>query len=147
MAEKRKLLAEIEKVFRKVEEGVDLFEEIMSKMGEASSDNQRDKLQDDLKKEIKKLQRLRDQIKGWQNSNEIKDKESLIKFRKLIEQVRCTRASARHACILQRMEQFKDIERENKTKPHSKQGLLIEDKIDPKTREKAEALEYLSVSG
>ncbi len=88
MAEKRKLLAEIEKVFRKVEEGVDLFEEIMSKMGEASSDNQRDKLQDDLKKEIKKLQRLRDQIKGWQNSNEIKDKESLIKFRKLIEQVR-----------------------------------------------------------
>jgi CCR4-NOT transcription complex subunit 3 len=48
---------------------------------------------------------------------------------------------------LQRMEQFKDIERENKTKPHSKQGLLIEDKIDPKTREKAEALEYLSVSG
>ena len=72
MAEKRKLLAEIEKVFRKVDEGVELFDEIMKKMAEASSDNQRDKLQDDLKKEIKKLQRLRDQIKGWQNSNEIK---------------------------------------------------------------------------
>lgn len=28
--------------------------------------------QDDLKKEIKKLQRLRDQIKGWQNSSDIK---------------------------------------------------------------------------
>lgn len=88
MAEKRKLLAEIEKVFRKVDEGVELFEEIMVKMGEASSDNQRDKLQDDLKKEIKKLQRLRDNIKGWQNSNEIKDKENLNKYRKIIEQVR-----------------------------------------------------------
>ena len=44
----------------------------MSKMNEANSDNQRDKLQDDLKKEIKKLQRLREQVKGWQNSSDIK---------------------------------------------------------------------------
>lgn len=44
----------------------------MAKMSEANSDNQREKFQDDLKKEIKKLQRLRDQIKGWQNSSEIK---------------------------------------------------------------------------
>lgn len=44
----------------------------MAKMAEANSDNQREKFQDDLKKEIKKLQRLRDQIKGWQNSSEIK---------------------------------------------------------------------------
>jgi len=64
MAEKRKLLAEMDKVFRKVDEGVELFLDIQTKMGEANSDNQRDKLQDDLKKEIKKLQRLRDQIKG-----------------------------------------------------------------------------------
>lgn len=44
----------------------------MAKMSEANSDNQREKFQDDLKKEIKKLQRLRDQIKGWQNSTDIK---------------------------------------------------------------------------
>jgi len=44
------------------------------------------------------------------------------------------------------MEQFKDIERENKTKPHSKQGLLIEDKLDPKLKEKNDALEWISVS-
>ena len=41
-----------------------MFIDIQTKMAEANSDNQRDKLQDDLKKEIKKLQRLRDQIKG-----------------------------------------------------------------------------------
>lgn len=55
-----------------IDEGVEIFQEIMDKMAEANSDNQREKFQDDLKKEIKKLQRLRDQIKGWQNSSEIK---------------------------------------------------------------------------
>lgn len=41
-------------------------------MYEANSENQRDKFQDDLKREIKKLQRLRDLIKGWQFSSDIK---------------------------------------------------------------------------
>lgn len=43
------------------------------------------------------------------------------------------------------MEQFKDIERENKTKPHSKQGLIAEDKMDPREKEKMEAIEWLNV--
>jgi CCR4-NOT transcription complex subunit 3 len=60
------------KHFFKIEEGFEIFDDIMAKMAEANSDNQREKFQDDLKKEIKKLQRLRDQIKGWQNSSEIK---------------------------------------------------------------------------
>ncbi|CAB3402619.1 unnamed protein product [Caenorhabditis bovis] len=128
MAEKRKLLAEIEKCYKKIDEGVELFEEIMNKMQEANSDNQRDKYQDDLKKEIKKLQRLRDQVKNWQNSSEIKDKEKLISYRKLIEQ---------------RMEQFKDVERENKTKPHSKLGLSAEEKLDPKEKEKADTVDWI----
>ncbi|KAL6728420.1 hypothetical protein Aduo_010195 [Ancylostoma duodenale] len=128
MAEKRKLLAEIDKCFKKIDEGVDLFEETMKKMQEANSDNQREKYQDDLKKEIKKLQRLRDQVKGWQNCSEIKDKDKLTHYRKIIEQ---------------RMEQFKDIERENKTKPHSKQGLSAEEKLDPREKEKVETIEWL----
>ncbi|EPB79636.1 Not1 domain, CCR4-Not complex component [Ancylostoma ceylanicum] len=100
----------------------------MKKMQEANSDNQREKYQDDLKKEIKKLQRLRDQVKGWQNCSEIKDKDKLTHYRKIIEQ---------------RMEQFKDIERENKTKPHSKQGLSAEEKLDPREKEKVETIEWL----
>lgn len=129
MAEKRKLLNEIDKCYKKIEEGFEIFDDIMAKMAEANSENQREKFQDDLKKEIKKLQRLRDQIKGWQNSSEIKDKDSLSKFRKLIEQ---------------RMEIFKDVERENKTKPHSKQGLSAEDKLDPKEKEKCDTIEWLN---
>ncbi|VDD90697.1 unnamed protein product [Enterobius vermicularis] len=128
MAEKRKLLNEIDKCFKKVEEGVELFEEIRFKMQEANSENQREKFQEDLKKEIKKLQRLRDQIKGWQNSSDIKDKDKLTSYRKVIEQ---------------RMEQFKDVERENKTKPHSKQGLSAEEKLDPREKEKADTVEWL----
>lgn len=128
MAEKRRLLAEIDKCFKKIDEGVELFEDTMGKMHEANSDNQRDKYQDDLKKEIKKLQRLRDQVKGWQNCSDIKDKEKLNHYRKVIEQ---------------RMEQFKDIERENKTKPHSKQGLCAEEKLDPREKEKSETIEWL----
>ncbi|GMT19027.1 hypothetical protein PFISCL1PPCAC_10324 [Pristionchus fissidentatus] len=129
MAEKRKLLAEIEKCFKKIDEGVELFEETMGKMSESNSDNQREKLQDDLKKEIKKLQRLRDQVKNWQSSSEIKDKEKLTAYRKLIES---------------KMEQFKDVERDHKTKPHSKQGLCAEEKLDPRERARAECVEWLN---
>ena len=37
--------------------------------------NQKEKFEADLKKEIKKLQRYRDQIKTWIQSSEIKDKK------------------------------------------------------------------------
>jgi CCR4-NOT transcription complex subunit 3 len=37
----------------------------------------------DLKKEIKKLQRHRDQIKNWIASNDVKEKKNLIDARKV----------------------------------------------------------------
>jgi hypothetical protein len=40
--------------------------------------NQKEKFEADLKKEIKKLQRYRDQIKTWIQSSEIKDKKVRI---------------------------------------------------------------------
>jgi len=49
--------------------------------------SQKDKLEDSLKKEIKKLQRSRDKIKGWASQNDIKDKKPLLDQRKLIESV------------------------------------------------------------
>lgn len=47
--------------------------------------------------------------------------------------------------IEKHMETFKDVERENKTKPHSKQGLSAEEKMDPREKEKFETLEWLNV--
>jgi len=80
-----------------------------------------EKYEADLKKEIKKLQRLRDQIKSWIASAEIKDKTSLLDNRRLIEQ---------------QMERFKVVERETKTKAYSKEGLGAAQKLDPAQREK-----------
>jgi CCR4-NOT transcription complex subunit 3 len=59
----------------------------MKKLHSSNSQLQREKIEADLKKEIKKLQRLRDQVKTWQSMSEIKDKESLEAARKKIEQV------------------------------------------------------------
>lgn len=42
--------------------------------------NQKEKFEADLKKEIKKLQRYRDQIKTWIQSSEIKDKKVRLRL-------------------------------------------------------------------
>lgn len=49
----------------------------------ASTQSQKEKYEGELKKEIKKLQRLRDQIKTWTASNEVKSKGPLIDARKV----------------------------------------------------------------
>ena len=80
-------IAEIDRCLKKVAEGVDKFDETWNKVHHASNSNQKEKYEEDLKKEIKKLQRLRDQIKTWIASGEIKDKSVLVEKRKLIEAV------------------------------------------------------------
>ena len=77
------LLAEVEKVLKKVEEGVEVFDEIWDKVYAATQQSLKEKYESDLKKEIKKLQRLRDQIKTWQGSNDIKDKTNLNDAKKV----------------------------------------------------------------
>ncbi|KAH6561609.1 hypothetical protein BASA60_011439 [Batrachochytrium salamandrivorans] len=103
----RKLQAEIERTLKKVAEGVEIFEGIFEKISTASNQAQKEKFEGDLKKEIKKLQRYRDQIKSWASSHEIKDKRALLENRKLIEQ---------------QMEKFKAMEKELKTKAYSQAG-------------------------
>lgn len=79
--------AEIDRTLKKVSEGVELFESIYEKMQASTNMTQKEKLETDLKTQIKKLQRLRDQIKTWVASNDIKDKSLLLDNRKLIELV------------------------------------------------------------
>ncbi len=64
-----------------------MFEDIWVKVHNATNANQKEKYEADLKKEIKKLQRLRDQIKSWLASGEVKDKSVLLDNRRLIETV------------------------------------------------------------
>lgn len=79
--------AEIDRTLKKVAEGVELFESIYDKMQASTNQTQKEKLEVDLKTQIKKLQRLRDQIKTWVASNDIKDKTALLDNRRLIETV------------------------------------------------------------
>ncbi|OJD13450.1 hypothetical protein AJ78_06104 [Emergomyces pasteurianus Ep9510] len=125
----RKTQQEIDKTFKKVAEGIQSFEGIYDKIKSSSNAAQRDKLEDNLKREIKKLQRFRDQIKTWAAGNEVKDKGPLLEQRRAIE-----------TC----MEQFKAVEKEMKTKAYSKEGLSAAARLDPKEKEKAETCDFLS---
>lgn len=81
------ILGEIDRCLKKVSEGVETFEDIWQKVHNATNSNQKEKYEADLKKEIKKLQRLRDQIKSWIANPDIKDKNALLENRRLIETV------------------------------------------------------------
>ncbi|XP_022837843.1 CCR4-NOT transcription complex subunit 3 isoform X2 [Spodoptera litura] len=128
MAATRKLQGEIDRCLKKVTEGVETFDDIWQKVHNATNSNQKEKYEADLKKEIKKLQRLRDQIKSWIASGEIKDKSTLLEYRKLIET---------------QMERFKVVERETKTKAYSKEGLGAAQKLDPAQKEREEMSSWL----
>jgi len=112
-----------------VDEGVELFDEIWGKVYSAEQQNQKEKYEIDLKKEIKKLQRLRDQIKTWIGSSDVKDKDSLIDARKLIET---------------KMEQFKVCEKETKTKTYSKEGLARAEKLSPEEQAKEDTCKWIA---
>lgn len=124
----RKLQQEVDRCFKKVSEGIAEFDEIYEKIEQSNNQAQKEKLEDNLKREIKKLQRLRDQIKAWAQSNDIKDKGPLMDQRKLIET---------------RMEKFKAVEKLMKTKAFSKEGLSAAATLDPKEKAKAEASDFL----
>ncbi|XP_046734769.1 CCR4-NOT transcription complex subunit 3 isoform X2 [Diprion similis] len=127
----REIKGEIDRCLKKVTEGVETFEDIWQKVHNATNSNQKEKYEADLKKEIKKLQRLRDQIKSWIASGEIKDKSTLLDYRKLIET---------------QMERFKVVERETKTKAYSKEGLGAAQKLDPAQKEREEVSNWLANS-
>ncbi|KAF3781500.1 CCR4-NOT transcription complex subunit 3 [Nymphaea thermarum] len=136
MGASRKLQGEIDRVLKKVQEGVEVFDSIWNKVYDTDNANQKEKFEADLKKEIKKLQRYRDQIKTWIQSSEIKDKkvsasyeQALLDARKLIER---------------EMERFKVCEKETKTKAFSKEGLGQQPKTDPKEKAKAETRDWLN---
>lgn len=113
---------------KKVDEGVELFDEIWEKVYSAEQQNQKEKYEVELKKEIKKLQRLRDQIKTWIGGSEVKDKDALLEARRLIET---------------KMEQFKVCEKETKTKTYSKEGLARAERLDPEEQKKEDTIAWI----
>lgn len=74
----RKLQQEIDKCFKNVDIGVESFDSLFDKYEQSGNAAQREKSVEALKTQCKKLQRLRDQIKQWATSNEVKDKVDII---------------------------------------------------------------------
>ena len=108
----RKLQQEFDKLNKKISEGLQIFDDIKEKINVCEVPSQRDKLENDLKKELKKLQRLRDQLKQWLGDSSIKlDKNVLQENRTKIE----------HA-----MDQFKELEKALKIKQFSNEGLELQ---------------------
>lgn len=97
----RNLLSEIEKKFKDSEEGIQIIDALQLKLENAPTQNQKEKYEQEMKKEIKKLQRLRDFFRSNQNNPDIKDKSKLDQGRKMIEN---------------EMERFREHEKEFKMK-------------------------------
>jgi CCR4-NOT transcription complex subunit 3 len=108
MASQRKLQTEVDRVLKSITEHCVEFDSVLEKILNANTTNLKEKYEGDLKKEIKKLQRFRDQLKAWNSNNDIKNKKPLADARKQIEI---------------HMERFKLLEKETKTKAYSKEGL------------------------
>jgi CCR4-NOT transcription complex subunit 3 len=94
---------------KKASEGLKTFQEIYQKLEGVLNSSQKEKFESDLKKEIKKLQRLRDQVKGWVDRNDIKEKSALVDMRIKIEKY---------------MELFKTHEKENRGRTYSSRESL-----------------------
>ncbi|KAI3779146.1 hypothetical protein L2E82_08691 [Cichorium intybus] len=133
MGSSRKLLGEIDRVLKKVQESVDVFDSIWNKVYDTDNAYKKEKLEADLKKEMKKLQRYRDQIKTWIQSGD-------IKYKKSYEQ------ALTDACKLieREMDRFKIFEKETKTKPFSKEGLGQHPRQDLKEKAKSETRYWLN---
>ncbi|CAK9436156.1 uncharacterized protein LODBEIA_P07140 [Lodderomyces beijingensis] len=110
----RKLQHEYERLNKKISEGLAAFEEIKDKIHQTQIASQKEKFENDLKKELKKLQRCRDQLKLWLADSSVKlDKNNLQENRTKIEQA---------------MDDFKELERNSKIKQFSNEGLEMQQK-------------------
>lgn len=90
-----------------------MFNYYFNRHQSSNSDSQREKLENDLKKEIKKLQKYRDQIKTWQLNESMEAviaPAKLQEHRKLVEEA---------------MECYKDVEKNSKMKTYSNQSIML----------------------
>ena len=126
----RKLQQEVDRVFKKINECLEIFNSYYERHESCTNNpSQKDKLESDLKREVKKLQRLREQIKSWQSSPDIKDKDSLLDYRRSVEIA---------------MEKYKAVEKASKEKAYSNISLKKSETLDPQERERRDISEYLS---
>lgn len=127
----RKLQKEIDNVLKKVDDGISEFAEYWEQATAAGSNQQKEKLGEELKRSINKLQRFRVQIREWlaQAGVQSDAKDKLEDARKRIEND---------------MQRFKDFERELKTKAFSTCALARGDELELEEAEKMKYQDWLT---
>jgi len=128
MSKLRHLQVEIERTMKSVEEGHDLFLQNLRKFQASQPGTQKDKFEREMGREIKKLQRHRDNIRVWVNAAEVKDKNVLLEAKRKIEV---------------QMETFKACEKESKTKAYSREGLEASKQLDPMEEERQQMRDWV----
>ena len=122
MSKQRQLHQEIEKKLALVDEGHATFHQTLKKIQTAVTQTQKERYETELKKEIKKLQRHRENLRNFE-SQDTRYKSKITEARRKIEEL---------------MEIYKQTEKESKTKAFSKEGLNSNPKPDPHEEEKEE---------
>jgi len=127
----RKLQKEIDNVLKKVDDGIGEFAEYWEQATAAANNQQKEKLGEELKRSINKLQRLRAQIREWigQSCVQSNSKDKLEDARKRIEND---------------MQRFKDFERDLKTKAFSICALARADELELEEAEKMKYQDWLT---
>jgi len=127
----RKLQKDIDVVLKKVDDGLEEFGQVWEQATTSSSGSQKEKLGEELKRSINKLQRLRAQIREWIGQSDVKNnpKDKLEEARRRIEAD---------------MQRFKEFERDLKTKAFSTCALARDDDLDIEEAEKIKYQEYLT---
>eukprot|EP00958_Prasinococcus_capsulatus_P004007 scaffold375_cov378-Prasinococcus_capsulatus_cf.AAC.12 len=121
---------------------------LLLKLWRVHQPDKKDKMESDLKKELKKLQKLRDQIRGWASSGDVKDTEALLAARRSIEvNMERFKVGRRWLMVPVLFLGAPAFERESKTKAFSKEGLARTGRRfndDPEEQAKAQAREILN---
>lgn len=120
-------------MLKKVDDGIVEFADYYEQATAAGSNQQRERLGEELKKSINKLQRLRAQIREWiaQSGVQSSSKDKLEDARRRIEND---------------MQRFKEFERELKTKAFSTCALSRADELELEEAEKITYQEWLQSS-
>ncbi len=106
------------------------YDDTFALIATSETANAREKYETESKNQLKKLQKFREQIKGWLSNSDVKDTKVLEKTKRDIEI---------------RMEGYKAHEKEAKTKAFSKEGLQAAAlKVDPLEQAKQEERDWLN---
>ena len=127
MSKQRKLQLEIDTTLKKIAEGVAEWSTLWDKL-EGADEREHAKLTEALKRDLKRLQRLRECVRSWLAAGEVKEEAPLQEARRAVEA---------------QMERFKVLEKEQKVKAFSAAGLQ-RDTADPVAVAKLRCADWLN---